>query len=108
LTLVGLADEVFHQLAQHVALVELGLQAVPSDGYLRAYLNHSAGRNLEEVRGVRGRPRKPDEQVILPCRHARLRRRFERAAREEEITPSQSLLFDALRARTPSGNFARL
>ena len=47
-----------------------------SDGDLGANFNHAAGRNLEIVGGVIGRAAERDEQVVLPERHARLRRRL--------------------------------
>src|SRR6266545_3688409 len=51
---------------------------------LRPDLDHAAGRDVEEVGGVARAFREPDEQAILPARHAGARVRLERAARQEE------------------------
>ena len=51
---------------------------------LGAQFNHAAGRYVEEVRGVRGVPHEEDKQLVLPQRHAGIRRRLERTPRQEE------------------------
>src|SRR3954468_6684369 len=65
-------------------IVTRGLQTVTSDRDLGADLYHPAGRNLEKVGGVGGALGETDEQPILPARHAGMRRRLQRAPRQEE------------------------
>ena len=55
-----------------------------SDRHLGSHLHHPAGREMEEVGGVRCRAGEPDEQPVLPARHAGMGRHLDRTARQEE------------------------
>src|SRR5215831_11498639 len=51
---------------------------------LRADLDHAIGRNLKIIGRVVGTARQPDEQAILPARHARTHGEPKRTPRKEE------------------------
>src|SRR5581483_120521 len=62
----------------------LGIKIRPLDRHLSTDLDHAPGGDLEIVDRVVRRPAQHDKQAVLPARHARLRRRLQRAPRDEE------------------------
>src|SRR5215471_17037639 len=55
-----------------------------SNRNLGADFNHPSGRNLEIIGGVVGRAAERDEQMLLPFRQSRMRRRLQRAPGHEK------------------------
>src|SRR5512139_3304092 len=49
--------------------------------HLSSNFHHASGRDLEIIGGVVGGTREPDEQAVLPARHAGMGGRLERTAR---------------------------
>src|SRR6185312_1713553 len=54
------------------------------NGDLRADFDDALGGNLEEGRRIVRGLCEPDEQAVLPARHPRMRRGFQRTAREKK------------------------
>ena len=52
----------------------------PGDRDLCSHFDHPSRRDLEIVGDIAGGAAEPDEQQVLPARHARMRGRLQRAA----------------------------
>lgn len=63
-TLLMIASEAIHRPS--TIKVSQSISRAPSDGDLRAQLDHAARRDLEEVRGIGSIAHQEDEDLVLP------------------------------------------